>query len=88
MYFSYYQMLQRCNNPNHKSYKNYGGRGVKVCGKWVNSFEDFYVDMGERPLGKSLDRIDNDGNYEPDNCRWADWITQNNNRRDNIFVDV
>jgi len=77
-------MKQRCNNTNHSSYKNYGGRGIKVCDRW-NSFVNFINDMGEKPaVDLSIDRIDNDGDYEPNNCRWADAITQNNNQRGRI----
>ena len=81
-------MVNRCYNPKNKRYPNYGGRGIKVCDRWLESFENFYEDMGHRPSNKhSIDRIDNNGNYEPDNCRWADNIIQNRNKQDNLKVD-
>lgn len=74
-------MIQRCTNPKRAEWKYYGGRGVAVCERW-KSFENFLADMGARPGRKSLDRIDNDGNYESGNCRWATRKEQRANRRD------
>lgn len=75
-------MKQRCLNPNYDRYKDYGGRGVKVCDRWLESLNNFVEDMGLRPEGKTLDRYPNkDGNYEPGNCRWATPTQQAYNRR-------
>ena len=70
----------RCYSPNNKGYKNYGGRGITMCDRWGESFENFMQDMGEKPKGLTIDRIDNDGNYEPSNCRWVTRSENNRNR--------
>jgi len=85
---SWYGMIRRCREENCEQWKNYGGRGIKVCDRWF-SFENFLADMGKRPSRiHSLDRRDVDGNYEPSNCRWATPSQQCNNRRNNIFVTI
>jgi hypothetical protein len=78
-------MIARCTNPNHRSYREYGGAGITVCEQW-RTFANFLSDMGEKPDGRSLDRIDNDGNYSPDNCRWATVHEQARNKSNNTFL--
>ncbi len=79
------EMRYRCFNPNKHNYKYYGALGVTVCDRWM-SFENFVADMGDRPKGATLDRIDYRGNYEPSNCRWADSKTQANNKTNNRTI--
>jgi len=75
-------MRDRCSNPLSKDYSRYGARGIRVCDRWLDSFQNFVEDMGEKPSSEySVDRIDNDGNYEPSNCRWATAKQQAANRR-------
>lgn len=81
LYHAWLSMRQRCNNPRHKRYADYGGRGIGICKEW-DSFPQFLLDVGEKPgPGYSIDRIDNDGNYEPGNIRWATYSQQSLNRR-------
>lgn len=86
-YKTYQKMLERCLSKNSISYPNYGGRGISVCDRWAKSFEAFYEDMGEKPEGLSIERIDNSKGYFPGNCRWATAKEQARNKRNNHFVE-
>lgn len=81
-------MRYRCLSESCKEYKHYGGRGIAVCEAWANSFEAFLKDMGPRPKGASIERLNNDGNYEPSNCKWADKAEQSRNKRSNVFIEI
>lgn len=86
-YGAWRNMRDRCSNPNTSHYECYGGRGISICDRWMNSFENFFEDMGPRPSPRhSIDRIDVNGNYEPANCRWATVVQQRRNTRVNRIV--
>lgn len=87
-YNTWQTMIQRCHNPNHTSYYLFGARGITVCKRWRESFINFYKDMGERPEGRTLDRIDPNKSYGPRNCRWATPTEQMHNRRDNVKLTL
>lgn len=86
-YTSWVSMRTRCKNRFHKAYHRYGGRGIKICKRW-DDFQNFLADMGMRPEGMELDRINNDGDYEPSNCRWATCKQQGRNRNNNRILTV
>jgi hypothetical protein len=87
-YWTWVDIRDRCRRQSHASYKNYGGRGISVCPQW-DSYQTFYNDMGPRPSDKhSIERINNDGNYAPDNCKWATKYEQSRNKRQNVWVVV
>lgn len=85
-YHTWESMLARCYHKSHSSHKHYAAKGIIVCERWRTSFDNFYADMGRKPLGYSLDRIDNYGNYEPGNCRWATSSQQQRNKSSTIFL--
>ena len=80
IYYCWTDMKTRCLNPNNSGYKYYGGRGIKICERWMD-FRNFYLDMGDKPKDMQLDRINNNGNYEPNNCRWVTSAENNQNQR-------
>ncbi len=86
LYTTWRQMKHRCYGENCADFPYYGGRGIAVCKRWRESFEAFVTDMGERPEGHTLDRKDNDGHYEPDNCRWSTALEQTHNRRNSLHA--
>lgn len=88
MYYAWRDMKRRCLNPKAKDFKHYGGRGITICDRWLgdDGYVNFCKDLGLRPKGYTLDRINNDGNYEPNNCRWASWVEQANNKRSRVIL--
>jgi len=88
LYSVWQGMKRRCYNKSSKQYCDYGGRGITVCDGWISDYKAFEADMSPRPTGHTLDRIDNDGGYSPENCRWANKTTQQRNRRDTVKVVI
>ena len=87
-YVAWTNMKSRCYNSNNKCYHHYGGRGIEVCNEWLNNYPQFLQDMGEKPKGYELDRIDNNKGYSKENCRWIDHTTNNRNRRNTRRVSI
>lgn len=90
-YGTWGNIKRRCYDTTNKSYQHYGGKGIKVCDRWLgrDGFKNFVDDMGKKPTDKhTLDRIDNSKNYSPENCRWADWKTQGNNKTNNKYYEI
>lgn len=85
-YFAWFDMRRRCLNSSHKNFPSYGARGIAICSRWIESFDNFYADMGPRPPGMTLERVDNDGQYSPGNCKWDTQRAQRNNTRKNVFL--
>ncbi len=85
-YSSWHHLKSRCNNPNDTAYKYYGAKGIKVCERWINSFKEFYKDMGDPPLGYVIDRINPYKGYYPENCRWITMVDNARNTRKTIFI--
>ncbi len=86
-YNTWLHMKDRCNNPKNRRYKDYGGRGITICKAWQESFLEFYNDMGIKPKNSTLERINNNGNYIKNNCKWATKEEQNRNQRSNIVIE-
>ena len=87
-YYAWQNMKDRCFNPNHKRYSDYGGRGISMCDRWLN-LDNFLADMGSRPTAKhSIDRIDNNDDYSPKNCKWSTHVEQKNNKRNNHLITI